>query len=111
MVLKWRINTSFIVHFACKSQNRAVLFLGKGGVTAISRKKEVGTKSLTEVEIVGVDNALSKILCTNYFIKAQGYKVDDTYLYQDNISAIFLEVYEKELSSWKTQHMNICYFS
>ncbi len=45
----------------------------------------------TEAEVVGVDDASSQILWTNYFIKAQGYYIDNTLVCQDNQSAILLE--------------------
>ena len=41
---------------------------------------------------------------------AQGYKINNTYVYQDNQSAILLEKNGKESSSKRTWHMNIHYF-
>ena len=50
------------------------------------------------------------MLWTNNFLRAQGYIVDDTVLYQDNKSAILLEENGKASSSKRTRHMKIRYF-
>ncbi len=76
----------------------------------MSRKQKLNTKSSTEAEVVVVDDASSQILWMNYFIKAQGYHVDNTLLYQDYQSAILLETNGKQSSGKQTRHMNICYF-
>ncbi len=60
--------------------------------------------------MVGVDDASSQILWTNYFIKAQGYNIDNTLVYQDNQSAILLKTNGKHSSGKRTRHMNIRYF-
>ncbi len=73
----------------------------------MSRKQRLNTKSSTEAEVVGVDDASSQILWTNYFLKAQGYYIDNTLVYQDNQSAILLETNGKQSSGKRTEHMNI----
>ena len=47
--------------------------------------------NLPEAELIGVDDALPKILYSLEFIRAQGYNVDHALLYQDNKSAILLD--------------------
>lgn len=84
--------------------------LGKGSVLSLSRKQRLNTKSSTEAEVVAVDDASPQILWTNYFIKAQGYNISDTLVYQDNQSAMLLEVNGRGSSSKRTRHMNIRYF-
>ncbi len=74
----------------------------------MSQKQRLNTRSSTEAEVVGVDDASSQILWTNYFIKAQGYQINETMVYQDNQSAILLEKNGK--SGKQTRHMNIRYF-
>ena len=51
-----------------------------------------------------------KVLWTKLFVEAQGYKVKRNILYQDNKSAILLELSGKASSSPHTQAMNIRYF-
>jgi hypothetical protein len=66
--------------------------LGKGATISFSHKLKVTTKSSTEFELVGANQALSSILHTRYFIKAQGYSVKQNMSFQDNQSTMHLEV-------------------
>jgi len=109
-LMRWWVDASFATHPDYRSHTGAVLSLGKGGVISMSRKQRLNTKSSTEAEVVGIDDASSQILWTNYFIKAQGYHIDDTLVYQDNQSAILLEKNGKQSSGKRTRHMNIRYF-
>ncbi len=68
------------------------------------------TKSLTEVELVGVDDSLGYILWARYFMEEQGYDMDPSILYQDNMSAILLEKNGKSSSSKQTKHIKVKYF-
>ena len=63
-----------------------------------------------EAELVAVDDCMSLILWTHYFLEAQGYGVDDTIIYQDNKSAILLEQNGLASSTRRTRHLNIRYF-
>ena len=45
-----------------------------------------------------------------YFLEAQGYKITDNILYQDNKSSILLEKNGKLSSGKRTKHINIRYF-
>jgi len=105
--MRWWVDASFAIHPDYKSHTGEVLLLGKGGVIGISRKQRLNTKSSTEAEVVGVDDASSQILWTNYSIKAQGYQINETLVYQDNQSAILLEKNGKQSSGKRTRHMNI----
>ena len=53
---------------------------------------------------------MPSILWTRYFLKAQGYQVDENILYQDNKSSILLEKNGKASSSKRTRHISIRYF-
>ena len=68
------------------------------------------TKSSTEVELVGVDDSLGYILWARYFMEEQGYDMDPSILYQDNMSAILLEKNGKASSSKRTKHIKVKYF-
>ena len=67
-------------------------------------------KSSTESELVGVDDASAQILWTNYFIESQGYVIDETEVFQDNLSATLLEINGRESSGRRTKHINVRYF-
>ena len=51
-----------------------------------------------------------QILWTRLFMIAQGIKVTDNILYQDNRSAILLEKNGRASSSKRTKHIEICYY-
>ena len=58
-------------------------------------------------ELVAVDDCMSLILWTRYFLEAQGYGVDDAIIYQDNKSTILLEQNGRASSTRRTRHLNI----
>ena len=53
---------------------------------------------------------MPSILWTRYFLKAQGYNVNDNIIFQDNKSAMLLERNGKASSSRRTKHINVRYF-
>jgi hypothetical protein len=75
-----------------------------------STKQKLNTRSSTETKIVGDDDFMPAICWTRYFMKAQGYRVKDNVLFQDNKSSILLEKNGKASSSKRTKHINIRYF-
>jgi hypothetical protein len=108
--IKWWVDGAFAVHPDMRSHTGVVMSLGKGAVYASSLKQKLNTKSSTEAELVGVDDAMGQILWTRYFIEAQGYTVKDTIIYQDNMSAMLLEKNGRGSSGKRTRHINIRYF-
>jgi hypothetical protein len=60
--------------------------------------------------LVGADDVMPQILWTLYFLEAQGYKIQDNILYQDNKSAILLESNGRGSSGKRTRHINVRYF-
>ena len=73
-------------------------------------KTKLNICRLTETELVGADDFIPEICWTRYFLKAQGYRILDNVLFQDNKSSILLEMNGKALSSKRTKHINIRYF-
>eukprot|EP00957_Ditylum_brightwellii_P115423 8803185-Ditylum_brightwellii.AAC.1 len=92
------------------SHTGATMIPEKGSVYSMSTRQKINTKSSTETKLVGVNDALSMILWTCYFIEAQGYDVDRSIVIQDNKSAMLLETNGKVLSGKRTRHINIRYF-
>ena len=84
--------------------------LGGGVIYGTSKRQKLNTKSSTEAEVVGTDDIMPQMLWTLYFLEAQGYKVDDNILYQDNKSSILLETNGRGSSGKRTRHMNVRYF-
>ena len=60
------------------------------------------TKSSTEAELGGVDDALILVLWCKLFIEAQGYEVKENIIYQDNKRVILLEKNGKRSSGNRT---------
>jgi hypothetical protein len=108
--LQWWVDASFAVHPDMRSHTGAVLSLGKGGVYSLSVRQKLNTKSSTEAELVGVDDAMSLIIWTKNFIEAQGYRTSDNVVYQDNQSAMLLEKNGRASSGKRTRHVDIRYF-
>jgi hypothetical protein len=50
------------------------------------------------------------VLWIMYFLEAQGYKIDDNVLYQDNNSSILLETNGRGSSGKRTRHIAVQYF-
>ena len=110
-IVKWWVDASFAVHPDMKSHTGAVMTLGKGLIYGTSTRQRINTRSSTEGELVGVNDAMPQILWTRYFLEAQGYyDVKDSIIFQDNQSAILLEKNGKASSRKRTRHINIRYF-
>jgi hypothetical protein len=65
--------------------------LGKGSPISSSTKQKLNIRSSTKAELVGVDDSMALVVWTQNFLQAQGLKVTDNIVYQDNQSAMLLE--------------------
>ena len=109
-VVQWWVDASYGVHTDMKSHTGATMTIGKGAIYSTSTRQKLNTKSSTEGELVGVNDAMPQILWTRYFLEAQGYKIQDSMIYQDNQSSILLEKNGRASSGKRTRHINIRYF-
>jgi hypothetical protein len=107
---KWLVDSSHGVHEDGKGQTGAGMVLGKGAIISFSRKQKSNTRSSTESELVGVDDAMPSILWSLYFLQEQGYGTTHATIYQDNKSAILLETNGKFSSSKRTKHIKMKFF-
>ena len=85
------VDASFAVHPDMKSHTGGVLSFSTGGMAAKCWKQNSVTRSSTEAEWVGASNYLLHPIWVQYFMEAQGYKMVENMLEQDNESAIKLE--------------------
>jgi hypothetical protein len=60
----WWVDASHVVHEDCHGHTGAMMSLGKGAAISFSNKQKINTKSSTELELVGANQALSSILHT-----------------------------------------------
>jgi hypothetical protein len=108
--IRWYIDAAFAVHNDMKSHTGAVMTMGTGAAKSQSSKQKLNTKSSTESEFVGVDDVISQVIWTRYFLEAQNETINDNIVYQDNQSAIKLEKNGTKSSGKRTRHINIRYF-
>ena len=109
-VVNWYIDAAFAVHNDMKSHTGAVMTFGRGSACSQSSKQKLNTNSSMEAELVGVDYVVSHVVWTRYFLKVQGYGVNDNIIYQDNQSAMKVEKNGRKSSSKRTRHINIRYY-
>ena len=109
-IIKWYVDSPFAVHPDFKSHTGAVMTYGGGAAQSISQKQKLNTRSSTEADLVGADDVSIMILWTKLFMEAQGFKIDNNILYQDNKSTMLLLNNGKRSSSQRTRAFNIRYF-
>jgi hypothetical protein len=100
-MLMWYVKALFAVHPNMHGHTGGGMTMGRGFPISVSTKQKLNTKSLTESELVGIDNMMPIILWTCYFLLSEEYEVVENLLLQDNMSSILLKRNEKSLQ-WKT---------
>ena len=108
--IRWWVDASFGVHPNMRSHTGATMSLGKGSVYSLSSKQKVNTRSSTEAELVGVNDAIGMAIWMKKFMENQGYEVNDNLIYQDNQSAMLLEKNGRKSSGKKTRCLDIQYY-
>ena len=83
---------------------------GEGAVQSGSLKQKISTRSSTASELVGCDDGITKILWTRLFVEAQGYRITENILYQDNKSTILLVENGRKSAGKRSCALNIWYF-
>ena len=76
-----------------------------GGASVQSIKHKLNTRSSADAELVRVDDILTQVIWTQYFLKGQGYMIHDNIISQDNQSAIRIEKNSKQSSIKRTRHI------
>ena len=109
-VLSWYVDALFAVHPDMKGHTGGAMTMGTGFPLDKSTKHKLNTRSSTESEIVAVDDLILQVLWVHLFLKAQGFAVSNNILYQDNKSAMLLEMNGRALSSKRTRHIEIWYY-
>ena len=84
--------------------------MGNSAIQSMSRKQKLNTRSSTEAELIGVDDAMTMVLWTKLFLEAQGYDVEENVVYQDNKSAILLEKHGRKSAGKRSRALNVRYF-
>ena len=109
-ILNWWVDALHHTHMDCRGHTGAMMTLVKEATIIHYGKHRLNTKSSTKAELVGADDMLVKVLCSLYFIKAQGYTVDQNIMYQDNMATMRLEINGTLSSSKRTKYIKARYF-
>ena len=64
-----------------KSHTKMMMTMGQGAASSNSTKKKLNTKSSTNIEIVGIDDEITLIIWSGYFLEEQGYQSRDNICY------------------------------
>ena len=91
-LLQWWVDAAYATHPDMKGQTGATLTMGHGSIYSNSLKQKLVACSSTEAELIGVHDILLQILWTRNFLISQGYPVQESVVYQDNMSTILLEI-------------------
>ena len=104
-IIKHYVDASFAVHPDFKSHTgSSMTMLVKSG------KQKLNSRSSTEAELIGVDDAMTMILWTKLFMEAQGYAIEENIIYQDNKSSILLEKNGRKSAGKRSRAINIRYY-
>jgi ABC-type transport system involved in Fe-S cluster assembly fused permease/ATPase subunit len=96
-VIKWWMDASFACHPDMRRQTGAIMSFGKGAAYAMSICQKLNTRSLTEAELVAVNDILPQILWTRNFVISQGLEMHENTLLQDNRSECSYKVMDMGL--------------
>ena len=59
-VVKWWVDTSYVVYEYCWGHMGSRMYLGKGAVSRFSTKRKINGNISKKGELIGVDNAMEK---------------------------------------------------
>jgi len=105
----WWVDASFGIHHVMKSDKGGIMSGVVGAIYVTLRRQRLNARSSIKSELVGINDVLSQVLWTWYFMESQGYHVHPIKLYQDNMSTILLGKNGKATSSKHTWHIDIRY--
>ena len=71
-------------------QTIVVINMGTIGAYVQYITHKFNTMSLTETKLVGVNDFLTQVIWTQYFLKEKGYEINDNVIYQYNQNTLKL---------------------
>ena len=104
------VDASYGVHSDMKSHTGGNMSFGIGTIHTKSSKQKLNTKSSTEAELVGVSEYLPHNIWLMNFLEKQGYKPENNVLFQDNQSAMRMEINGRNSCTGNSRHIDIRYF-
>jgi len=103
------IDASYAVHHDRKSHTGVIIKLGGTTIYASSSKQGLNSKSSTEAEIIALSDGASQVLWTRLFLGAQGYPLQPSKIFQDNMSVLAM-IKKGRPTSKHTRHIDCRYF-
>ena len=100
-------DSSYAIHADMKSHTGGTTTFGHGVTHTKCLKQKINTKITTESEIVAASDYVAHAVWLAGFMRDQGYHIDRKMLYQDNMSAIFIEKNGSVSAGEKSRHINI----
>ena len=104
------VDASYGVHPDMKSHTGGNMSYGLGTLHTKSLKQKLNRKSSTEAELVGVSEYLPYNIWMTNFLEKQGYKPTSNVIYQDNQSAMCMEINGRNSCTGNSRHIDIRYF-
>jgi hypothetical protein len=104
------VDASHAVHMNMRGHTGGIISMGTGMLHCKSSTQKINTKSTTESELVGVSEYLPYDIWYILFFGAQGYKIRQNILFQDNESAIKMEKNGRNSCTGNSRHIDIKYF-
>ncbi len=105
------INMSYAVHADMQSHTGGMVSFGHGVLHTKSLKQKLHTKSSTEAKLVGISEYLPYNIWMTHFLEHQRIVLgNNVLLYQDNQSAICMEINGRNSCTNNSRHIDIGYF-
>ena len=104
------VDASYATHLNMRSHSGGAMSFGTGILHGKSTKQKLNTKSSTEAELVAVSDYIPYHIWMIIFLTQQGYEIKNKVLYQDNQSAIKMEVNRRNSCTGNSRHIDIRYF-
>jgi AAA ATPase containing von Willebrand factor type A (vWA) domain len=108
--MKSFVDAAFAVHADMKSHTGGGISWGIGILLSMCQKQKLNSKSSTEAEVIGVSDFLPNIIWARMFLEQQGYDIDKNVLYQDNQSAMKIEMNGAKSCGRQSRHIDMRYF-
>ena len=108
--IKTYIDIAYGVHSDMRSHTGGGITFGTGTITSKSSKQKLNVKSSPEGEVIGMSDYVAFPIWLRYFLQEQGYDVNENIVYQDNQSAMKIEMNGKQSCGQKSRHIKSRYF-
>ena len=104
------VDAAYGVWLNMRSQTGGCMSMGRGMINCKSSKQKLNTKSSTESEIVALSDYVPYNLWFRNFMMEQGYEIQKNVIFQDNQSAMKMEINGRHSCTGNSRHIDIRYF-